>query len=143
LENLTAERTAINRNYRNGKAYIRVKGAIVNPETTRQVPLDFKCRIDTGFDGGILIPNLYRFDARSVGVEPSITSITLADGSRIPAYVCVAYLHEIETCSLPPPGKPVLVVMCGNRKGELLGMDALKYCTILFDGPGQAFTMNV
>lgn len=140
---MTAERTTINRNYRNRKAYIRVKGAIVNPETMRQVPLDFECRIDTGFDGGILVPDLYRMDARSVGVEPSITNITLADGSRIPAYVCVAYLQEIEECSLPLPGKPVLVVICGNRKGELLGMDTLKYCSVLFDGPGQAFTMNV
>jgi len=140
---LTDRKTAINKKYKNKKAYIKVKGAILNPETMRQIPLDFECRIDTGFDGGILIPKWYRPDAKSIGVEPSITNITLADGSKIPAYVCVAHIQQIDTCSLPLPGKPVVLVMCGSREGELLGMDALKYCTVFFDGPGQAFTMNV
>jgi predicted aspartyl protease len=143
LENLTDRKTAINKKYKNKKAYIKVKGAILNPETMRQVPLDFECRIDTGFDGGILVQNPYKLDAKSIGVEPRITNITLADGSKIPAYVCVAHIQVIDTCSLPLPGKPVVLVMCGSRKGELLGMDALKYCTVFFDGPGQAFTMNV
>ena len=140
---MTDEKTVLNKKYKNRKAYIRVKGAILNPETVRQIPLDFECQIDTGFDGGILVPDSYRLDAESISVEPSITNITLADGSKVPAYVCVAYIQGIDAHSLPLPGKPVVLVMCGNRKSELLGMDTLKYCTVLFDGPGQAFTMNV
>jgi predicted aspartyl protease len=143
LENLTGGKIVLNKKYKNGKAYIRVKGAILNPETVRQIPLDLECQIDTGFDGGILVPDSYKLDAKSISVEPRVTSITLADGSKTPAYVCVAHIQGIDTHSLPLPGKPVMLVMCGNRKSELLGMDALKYCTVFFDGPGQAFIMNV
>lgn len=140
---MTNRKTTINRKYKNRRAYIRIGGVIRNPKTARQIPLSFECRIDTGFDGGIFVPHWYRSDAQSIDVEPRITNITLADGSRISAYVCAAYLQNIDTCRFPPPGKPVTLVMCGNRKGELLGIDALKYCTVLFDGPKQAFTIKI
>lgn len=140
---MTSGKTVLNKKYKNKKAYIRVKGAILNPETVRQIPLDLECQIDTGFEGGIFVPDSYKLDAESISIEPSVASITLADGSKVPAYVCVAYIQGIDTHSFPLPGKPVVLVMCGNRKSELLGMDALKYWTVLFDGPCQAFTMNV
>lgn len=139
---MTRRTITINKRYKNKSAHIRIRGAIQNPQNMRQTPLDFECRIDTGFDGGIMVPHWYRSDAQIIGVEPSITNITLADGSKIPAYVCVAYLHNIDTYAFPPPGKPTILVMCGNRKAELLGMDALKNCTVLFDGPKQTFAIG-
>lgn len=140
---MTERIATINKSYRDKRAYIRVRGVILNPINSRQFPLSFECRIDTGFDGGLLIPKWHLSDAKSIDVEPSITSITLADGSKVPVYVCVAHIQEIDTYNLPLPGKPVMIVMCGNMKSQLLGMDVLKYGTILFDGPGQAFTMTV
>jgi len=140
---LTRRTIAITRKYKNKSAYIRIEGAIRNPQNMRQTPLHFECRIDTGFDGGIIVPHWYRSDAQTIGVEPGITNITLADGSQIPAYICVAHLHKIDTYTFPPPGKPTILVMCGNRKGELLGMDALKYCSVLFDGPKQTLTISL
>jgi len=139
---LTGRTVALHKKYKNKSAKVRIVGAIQNPENMRQTPLDFECRIDTGFDGGIMVPHWYRSDAQTIGVEPSVTNITLADGSKIPAYVCAAYIHEIDKHSFSHPGKTVILVMCGNRKGELLGMDALKHCSVLFDGPKQAFTIS-
>lgn len=140
---MTDGKTGIIKKYKNKKAYIRVKGAILNLETSRQIPLDFECQIDTGFDGGIMVPDSYNLEAKSINVEARVTSITLADGSKVPAYVCAAHIQEIDTHILPLPGKAVMLVMCGNRKSELLGMDALKHCTVFFNGPNQTFTINV
>ena len=138
-----AARNSISKNYSNKRAYLKVKGVIQNPVNLRQVPLDFECRIDTGFDGGIMVPHWHLSDAQSIGIEPSITNIILADGRRIPAYVCVVHLQEIETYNIPPPGIPMILVMCGSRKGTLLGMDLLKNHVISFDGPNQAFTLII
>lgn len=132
----------IEKKYREKHAYIRIAGIIPNPLTAAQVPLNFECRIDTGFDGGILVGVRYKSDAETIGIQPRLTNITLADGSKTPAYVCVAYIQAIEESAFTPPGKPVLLVMCGIRERQLMGMDALKYYTILFDGPKQAFTID-
>jgi predicted aspartyl protease len=132
----------IKKKYRNKRAYVKVRGAIINPITTRQIPLDCECRIDTGFDGGIMLPLWQLNELRAINIEARLTNITVADGSKVPAYVCVAHIQEIENHPFPMPGRPVMLVMCGNKEGVLLGMDSLKYSTILFDGPNQAYTMN-
>ena len=135
--------TSITKKYKKNSAYIRIEATIRNPETAKQTPLHLECRIDTGFDGGIFVPSLYLSDAKMIGIEPGITNITLADGGRITAYVCTAHINKIEKHYLPEPGKPVILVICGNRKGQLLGMDTLKYCTTAFDGPKQCFTITI
>ncbi len=140
---MTAAKTSISKKYYKKKAYLKVKGVIQNPANLRQFPLDFECRIDTGFDGGILIPHWHSADAKSIGVEPSLTNIILADGRKIPAYVCLAHLQEIEAHNLPAPGIPIVLVMCGNRDGSILGMDALQHHLISFDGPAQTCTIIV
>lgn len=132
----------INKKYRENKAFIKIKGAVMNPLTAAQVPLDCECRIDTGFDGGLMIPWWHQSEIETINVEPRFTNITVADGRTIPAVVCVAHLQEIDSHSFPMPGKPVMLVMCGNLEGSLLGMDTLKYSTILFDGPKQEYAMN-
>jgi len=134
--------TAIKKNYRNKRAYVKVKGAIINPITTRQIPLDCECRIDTGFDGGIMLPFWHMDELRDINVEARPTNITVADGRKVPAYVCVAHIQELENHPFLMPGRPVMLVMFGKLEGVLLGMDSLKYTTILFDGPNQAYTMN-
>lgn len=139
---MTTAKTSINKKYDRNQAYLRVKWIIQNPETLRQFPLDFECRIDTGFDGGILVPHWHLSDAKSIGVDPRPTNIVLADGRKIPAYVCVGHLQEIEGHALPLPGIPMILVMCGNRKGSLLGMDVLRNHVISFDGPAQAFSLT-
>lgn len=140
---MTTPKITINKKYSNKKAFIEVKGVIRNPQNLRQVPLTVKCRIDTGFDGGMLVPHWHLSDAKSVGVNPTVTNIVMADGRKVTAYVCVAHLQEIEANTLPAPGIPIILVMCGSRKGNLLGMDSLKAGIISFDGLAQAFTLII
>jgi hypothetical protein len=68
--------------------------------------------------------------------------MTVADGSEVPAFVCAAHIQEIENHTFPMPGQPVKLVMCGNWKGVLFGMDALKQSTVLFDGPNQEYVIK-
>jgi predicted aspartyl protease len=139
---LTANKV-ITKKYTSKKAYIRVKGAIMNQVNGRQIPLDCECRIDTGFDGGLMIPFWHKDEIETIDVQPRLTNITIADGSTVPALICAVHIQEVENQTFPMPGRPVMLVMCGNRKGDLLGMDALKQSTILFDGPNQKYTMNL
>lgn len=141
MENLTSV-TMLTKLYKNKKAYLKVKGIIQNPVNLRQIPLNFESRVDTGFDGGLLIPYWHVSNAQSIGIEPTLTNITLAGGRKIAAYVCVGYIQMIENHTLPDPGIPVMLVMCGNRDGSLLGMDALKNQIIAFNGPLQSFTLS-
>lgn len=144
LEDLTKpQKTKIVKKYRKKSAYIRIEGIVSNPQTAAQVPLRFECRVDTGFDGGVLVPVRYKPDTEAIGVTPAITNVTLADGNKIPAYVCAAYLQAVDKHVFKSPGKPVTLIMCGFREGQMLGMDALKYCTIVFDGPKQDFTITI
>ena len=136
-------RTSVTEAYKNKTACVTIKGVILNPQTMRQSPLDFECMVDTGFFGGIFVPEWYKSNAESIGVVPSLANITLADGNRVPAYVCAAYLQEVDGCDFAPPGKPVVLVMRGTNSPELLGMDALKHCTIFLDGPKQSFTLTI
>lgn len=138
----TTTSKTINKKYKGKKAYIKIKGAIINPVNSRQIPLDCECRIDTGFDGGIMIPFWRKEELRSINVQPVPTNMTVADGRTIPAFVCAAHIQEIETHTFPMPGRPVMLVMCGDLAGVLLGMDALKQSTILFHGPNQEYTMQ-
>ena len=106
-----------------------------------QIPFNADCLIDTGFYGGIFLPNTFIDDARSIGVEPA-TTVTLADGSEIVAHVCAGYLQKIDDYFFANPGKPIFIVIYGNQSGEVLEMDTLQYFSVLFDGPNQLFIMT-
>ena len=113
-----------------------------NPYNGQQVPFQAKCLIDTGFDGGIFLPDSFLSDARSIGVEPSVTTLALADGSQIVAHVCAGYLQEIERHVFALPGIPILVAIYGHDPSEVIGMNTLQHFSILFDGPNQRYTLN-
>jgi predicted aspartyl protease len=133
----------IQKEYVSNTAWMQVKGVIPNPVNGRQTPFNVKCLIDTGFYGGVFLPNSYLLDIKSIGIEPTATTITLADGSEIVANVCAAYLQEIENYTFALPGKPIFVVIFGNEPGEVLGMNTLQHFSILFDGPNQRYIVKI
>ena len=96
---------------------------------------------NTGFGDGVTAPLWFRSDIDIIGVQPALKTRTLANGERIPVYVCAAYLHQIDKCVFPMPGLAVRMVMLGNVERNLLGMDSLKYCTLILDGSNQKFSM--
>jgi predicted aspartyl protease len=133
----------IRKTYLANSAYLRAFGVVTNPVNGRQVPFNTECLVDTGFYGGIFLPNSFMNDARSIGVEPVATPVTLADGNEIIAHVCAGYLQRLEDHDLGLPGKPIFIVISENASGDVLGMDTLQHFTILFDGPNQHFILTL
>lgn len=133
----------IRKNYSSNFAFVRVRGIVPNPENARQFPFEAECLIDTGFYGGVYLPDSFLSDAKTIGVTPTPTNITLADGSEIVAHVCAAYLLQIEDHKFNWPGKPIFLVIYGNKSDELIGMNSLKHFPVLFDGPNSCFTISL
>ena len=44
------------KDYENKALFVQVKGIVQNPRNMGQIPFTFKCRVDTGFDGGVTAP---------------------------------------------------------------------------------------
>jgi len=128
--------------FENNAAYIKVEGIIQNPHNFQQVPFDFKCRIDTGFDGGVSTSIRYRSDVETIGVQPLIRNWTLADGSKTPVYICAAYLQKVGQHELPQPGKPIKLIMVGQKELHLFGMDSLQYCILTLNGKEKKFSLQ-
>jgi predicted aspartyl protease len=116
---------------------------IPNPTNGRQVPFNAECMVDTGFYGGIFLPDTFLIDLRSIGVEPSATAVMLADGTEIVAHVCAGYLQSLENHDFSMPGKPIFAVIFGNEPGEIIGMNLLQYFAVLFDGPNQSLSLSL
>lgn len=129
------------KDYENKALFVRVRGIVQNPSDMRQAPFDFKCRVDTGFDDGVTAPLWFRSDVEIIGVQPALKTRTLANGERVPVYVCAAYIQQIDSCYFPLPGLPIKMVMLGNVARSFLGMDSIKYCTLIMDGSNQKFSM--
>jgi len=130
-----------NKNFEKKALFVRVRGIVQNRVDMRQVPFNFKCRVDTGFDGGVTAPGRFLSDISTIGVQPLEKNWTLANGEKVPVFICAAYLHQIEHCIFPMPGLAVTLVILGNVEKNLLGMDSLKYCTLVLDGSKRNFSM--
>jgi len=130
-----------NKDYENKALFVQVRGIVQNPRDMRQIPFNFRCRVDTGFDGGITAPQWFRSDIDTIGVQPLEKNWTLANGERVTVHICAAYLHQIDRCEFPMPGLAVKMVMLGYVEKNLLGMESLKYCTLILNGSEEKFSM--
>ena len=126
----------LSKDYRNNAAYVRVQGAIINPNTMNRAPFSFVCMIDTGFFSGLYYEASLRSDALTVDVVPNSTTIQLADGTRVAAHTCIATIEKINDYALPFPGIPVTLYMRGTGRG-FMGMEAMKSFIVVLDGPSQ------
>ena len=129
------------KDYEKKALFVQVRGIVQNPRNMRQTPFNFRCRVDTGFDGGVTAPHWFRSDVDTIGIQPLVRNWTLANGEKVPVYTCAAYLHQIDRCVFPMPGLAVKMVMLGNVEKHLLGMDSLQYCTLIVDGSNEKFSM--
>ena len=133
----------INKLYKNKRAYLKIRAIIPNPQTHERTPLFFEGIVDTGFDGGLFVPETFKSDLDIVNVTPRKTSLILADGRKIPVETCFIYLQEIDGIRLPAPGIAVQLVLGGKLKGHLIGMDLLKHCITEFNGPSQTLNLKI
>jgi len=126
----------VSKNYRSNTAYVQVGGAIINPKTFRRAPFSFECKIDTGFTGGLCYEAALQSDAETIDVQTRSATLRQADGTPIAAQACIAYIESVNGYDLPSPGIPVQLYMYGRRTG-LMGMEFLRSCIVLFNGPSQ------
>lgn len=125
------------RRYLSERPFVNVKISVINLKTNKISTFEQDCWIDTGFSGGVHVPEFRRSDVQLVDVTPRLTAITLAGGVRARAYVCLAYLQQIESLVLPSPGIEVELIMQGRLNYGLLGLNVLRRWIVKFNGPQQ------
>jgi len=125
------------RQYSSGRPFVTIRIAIVNPNTYQRTAFDQKCWVDTGFDGGVHVPEFRRSEANMAGIQPIPTTVTLAGGLRRPGYVCLAFLQQIEDYEVPLPGLEMELLMQGDQRWGLIGLEVLRNWIAEFDGPRE------
>lgn len=134
------ENPMIERVYSEGKPFVTARIAIINPRTSKATSFEERCWVDTGFDGGVHVPNFRRSEATMVGVEPRPATLTLAGGVRAPGYICLAYLQQIENYEIPIPGIETELIIQGTQKYGLIGLMILKNWIAKFNGPRETLS---
>jgi len=135
--------------YRNNSAFVQVTGTI-NSANGKQVQFTTLCLIDTGFYDGVFLPNKFYQLAKSIGVDLTQTHTLLADGSETVTFSCLGAIQKIENYSFVSGKKEVMILICAEPStdelfestSDLIGMGALQYFTVTFDGPNQVFTIS-
>jgi hypothetical protein len=129
----------IEKNYSNGKPFTDVRIAVINRENLRQITIQKKVRIDTGFDAGVHVRESEMLELSTIGIRPTPGSATLAGDVTAKAYFCFAYLQQIGDFELPPPGMEVTLMFQGSGREGLLGLEILNNWIVTFNGPEQFF----
>jgi len=120
---------------------LTIRVAIRNPISGRQTSFDQECWVDTGFSGGLHVPQYHESDMKMIGVEPRPTTVRLAGGVPGAGQVCVGYVQCIEGHNLPSPGIQTELLMHGGETHGLLGLSILRSWITEFDGPKQVLSI--
>ena len=129
----------VEENYSNGSPFTDVRIAVINRENSRQITIQKRVRIDTGFDAGVHIRESEMSELSMIGIRLTPGPVTLAGDVPATAYFCFAYLQQIGDFELPPPGMEVTLVFQGSRREGLLGLEILNNWIVTFNGPEQFF----
>lgn len=140
---MSDDESILERAYSQGKPFVRVRIAVINPQTGQVATFQQRCWVDTGFDGGIHVPNFRKSEAKMVGVDPRLTTLTLAGGARAPGHACLAFLQKIENCEIPSPGIETELIIQGTQNHGLIGLEILKNWIAQFDGPRQSLSFHI
>jgi len=138
---MTRRSRILTRHYSDRKPFVTIKIAIINLQTSQQVTFEQRCWVDTGFAGGIHVPEFRMSDARTVGVQPKPTPIMLAGGVRRTGYARLSFLQQIDGYDIPPPGLETELVMQGKERHGLIGLEILKNWVVKFNGPKEILTI--
>jgi hypothetical protein len=137
---MTRRNPILERGYSEHKPFVRLRIAIINLRTGETINFEERCWVDTGFDGGIHVPNFRRSEVMMVGIDPRLTTLTLAGGVRVPGYACLAFIREIEDYEIPAPGIETELIIQGTQDYGLIGLEVLKNWIAKFDGPRETLS---
>lgn len=120
--------------------FVTVGIVVLNFNTNQQTSFDQRCWVDTGFDGGVQVPQFIQSDLMTIGVEARHTGVTLSGGVPDTGLVCHAYIQHIENHMFPAPGIETELLIRGQEPAYL-GLDVLKIWVTEFDGPRQMLSI--
>jgi len=139
---MNPNRRILEREYTGGKPYVRARLAVINPENLRQTTITRDFWIDTGFDGGAHVPDIFIPEISRIGVNARTGPVGLAGGVSRSAHFCLAYLQQIGDYEFPAPGIEATLILQGSASYGLLGLEILKHFIAKFDGPNESFAIS-
>lgn len=139
---MSSSRTILKKAYSEGRAITDARVAVINPDNLRQVTLQKKVKIDTGFDAGFHVQESEMSQLDIIGIKPAIGNYMLAGNIPVTAHYCFGYLQKIGDHELPPPGIEITLVFQGTRTQGLLGLEAISNWIVIFDGPAQSLKIT-
>jgi hypothetical protein len=128
--------------YTHGKPFVEARLVVINPTTLRQTTITRQFWIDTGFNGGAHVADVYVQEISQIGVSPRLGPVGLAGGISKPGHFCVAYLQQIGDYEFPAPGIEATLILQGSSNHGLLGLEVLNHFVAKFDGPNQSFVIT-
>lgn len=135
-----SRRLIVQKPYARGEPFVTVRVVVTNPDTGRQTSFDQPCWTDTGFSGGVHVPQFRQSEINAIGVEARLTTVKLAGGVRSKGHVCLAYVQRIEDHDLPSPGIETELLIHGEEPGYL-GLEVLRSWVAEFDGLQQMLSV--
>jgi hypothetical protein len=136
---MSSPRNILEKNYSDGRPITNVRIAVINPDNFRQITIQKKVKIDTGFDSGVHIRESEMSELSTIGIRSTVGPVTLAGNVPATAHYCLAYLQQIGDHELPPPGMEITLVFQGSAREGLLGLEILNHWIITLNGPDQIF----
>lgn len=109
---------------------------VENSTNFRRLPISHDFLIDTGFNLDLFVSADYKPQVDDLGVRVYPTSITVADGRQVPAWVCSAELHQLGKEKFDPALRAELM-MCGISAEAVLGLRLLTKWIAEFHGPQE------
>lgn len=116
--------------------------SVTHPQTVRQVSLRLEeCKVDTGFNGDILVPFHHASEMSLIGVRLYDGNFQLANGNIVPGKWCRARVTKISDCEFPAPDIEIALTCCGEPEIPLFGLRLLSKWIAKFHGPKRLLTI--
>ena len=123
------------------KYLMKVRLAVIHPMSARQITFRKDCKVDTGFNGDILIPFYHVDEIRNLGVRLYDADITLANGRSVPGMCCLARIQKMSDHEFPSPGIEINLIRSGEPTDSLMGLKLLSRWIAEFHGPKKLLTL--
>lgn len=121
--------------------FLKVRIVVSNPRNNRQTTFEEECWVDTGFSGGVHVPQYRMSEVQGIGIEPSLIKVRLSGGIPGTGFACVGSIRRIQGFNIPPPGIETELLIRGAEPGYL-GLGVLRNWVAIFDGLQQILSIH-
>ncbi len=103
------------------------------------VQFSVRLGVDTGFNGGIFLPDDFSKKFESLGVAAYSAPLILADGNRIEAKTYSGAIKQISEYQFNPSIS--VPIFCYGKGSSLIGLEAINRWISEFHGPKHDLTL--